>query len=210
MSEAKALMIRARVLRMLDALEGAGATPIASRDFHAFAYFVNVLSPLWDIDPLEGSVLKDDDGPFFPELQREIDYLISRGVVCVSDLKTRQQGISIKIHLNYDLADPILEAIGSLPDEAEITDFVQKLGFAFVEIVPELRDDAAMVDASWSDPAVDDGRVVDFGEWVEATHGNAAWNVAQKLQDYAPKGITLDRSEKLLMYMRLMKRRANG
>ena len=195
---------------MLDVLEVVGAIPLPSREFHAFAYFVNVLIPLWDVDPLEGSVLKDENGPFFPELQRGIDYLISRGIVGVSSLETSNRGISVKIHLNYDLAEPILAGIGSLPDEAEITDFLQKLGFAFVEILPDRRDGAVTVDASWSDPAVDGGRVIDFGEWVQSTHGNPAWNVAQRLQSYAPEGITLNRSEKLLMYMRLMKRRAHG
>ena len=100
---------------MLDALEVVGAIPIPSREFHAFGYFVNVLSPLWDVDPLEGSVLKDENGPFFPELQRGIDYLISRGIVGVSSLETSSRGISVKIHLNYDLAEPILAGIGSLP-----------------------------------------------------------------------------------------------
>lgn len=209
-SGSRDLLIRARTLRMLDALEVAGATPIPSRNFHAFAYFVNVLSPLWDVDPLEGSVLKDERGPFFPELQRAIEYLINRGAIGVSDLQAHKRRISIKIHLDYDIAEPILAAIGFLPDESEITDFLQKLGFAFVEIVPDQRDDAAIVDASWSDPAVDDGRVIDFGELVRSTRNNPAWNVAQRLQSYAPEGITLNRSEKLLMYMRLMKQRAHG
>ena len=195
---------------MLNALEVVGATPIRTRDFHAFAYFVNVLSPIWDVDPVEGSVLKDKSGPFFPELQRGIDYLISRGAIGVSDLQTRQGKISVRIYLNHDLAEPILAAIDFLPDESAIKDFIEKLGLAFVEIVPDRRDDAATVDASWSNPAVDEGRVIDFGEWVRSTHDNPAWNVAQHLQAYAPKGITLNRSEKLLMYMRLMKQRAHG
>ena len=194
---------------MLDALEVAGAIPIQNREFHTFAYFVNILSPLWHVEPLEGSVLKDQDGPFFPELQREIDYLISRNAIDVSELEASPRRVRFKLSLNYEVVDTIIDTIGSLPDELAVKEFLEKLAFAFVEIVPDKRDDSATVDASWSDPAIDQGRVIDFGEWVSAAQGNAAWNVTQRLQDYAPEGVTLNRSEKLLMYMRLMKRRLN-
>lgn len=204
------LLARARAIRMLDSLDRVGATPVRDRDFHVFAYFVNVLSPLWDVVPLEGSVLKDEAGPFFPELQEAVDFLIYGGVAYVSSLDVQGNRLSITIGLNHELHTSLIEAISTLPDEENISDFLDELAFAFTEILPDERDNVATQDAAWSDPKVDSGRVIDFGEWVDSVGRNPAWNVTQQLQEFAPPGVVLARSEKLLMYMRLLQKRSHG
>ncbi|MDF3212485.1 hypothetical protein EN962_22845 [Mesorhizobium sp. M7A.F.Ca.CA.001.09.2.1] len=196
---------------MLAALERVGGTPIDTRSLHAFAFFANVLSPLWDLHPLEGSVLKDSGAPYFPTLQRELDSLVGGGFVTVVTLaRGDAEGLLATFRLDHGRATPILEALGTLPDEARTDDFLTELADAFVEIRPDRRDDAAVADAAYSDPAVAEGRIVDFAEWVSPTRGNATWNTAQQFQRYVPIGVTLNRAEKLVMYMRLMKRRAHG
>lgn len=204
-------LIRSRLLQMLLALERVGGTPIDTRSLHAFAFFANVLSPLWDLHPLEGSVLKESGAPYFPALQRELDGLIGEGFVTVVSLSQTADGeLEATFRLAKDRAVPVLEVVQSLPDEASAVDFLTELADAFVEIRPDRRDDAAVADAAYSDPAVAEGRIVDFAEWVSPTKGNAAWNTAQQFQKYVPPGTTLNRAEKLVMYMRLMKRRAHG
>ena len=204
-------LIRSRLLQMLSALESVGGTPIDTRSLHSFAFFANVLSPLWDLNPLEGSVLKDSGAPYFPALQRELDSLVGDGFVTVVSL-ARGPGheLEARFRLAHERARQVLEVLRLLPDEAEAENFLTELADAFVEIRPERRDDAATADAAYSDPAVAEGRIVDFAEWVSPTKGNAAWNTAQQFQRYVPSGVTLNRAEKLVMYMRLMKRRAHG
>lgn len=205
------VLIRSRLLQMLAALERVGGTPIDTRSLHAFAFFANVLSPLWDLHPLEGSVLKESGAPYFPTLQRELDCLVGEGFVTVVTLtRDDAEGLLASFRLNNERAGSVLEVVGSLPDEAHAEDFLTELADAFVEIRPDRRDDAAVADAAYSDPAVAEGRIVDFAEWVSPTQGNAAWNTAQQFQRYVPAGVTLNRAEKLVMYMRLMKRRAHG
>lgn len=207
------LNVRLRLVQLLAALEQAGGTPISNRDLHAFAYLANVLSPIWDVEPLEGSVLKDRDGPRSSALEREIDLCVGEGLITVVKL-VQDLGNPNKLDAWFRLSpatvEPVLRAIEQLPDEVEVRGFLTELAFAFVEIRADRRDDAALADAAWSDPAIAEGRIIDFAEFVESARNNPAYNAAQAFQRFAPAGVTLNRAEKLVMYMRLLKRRANG
>lgn len=206
--------LRARALQLISALEKAGGAAVSGKDLHAFAYLANVLSPLWELEPLDGSILKDDDGPYYPTLQKEIDFLIGNSIVTVVTLERIKAGarniLGASFILNRDKSNSILECINRLPDESRFEVFLLELASAFLEINKDQRDDAALYDAAYSDPAISTGRIVDFAEWVSSTTQNPSWNAAQSFQQYMPAGITLSPAEKLVMYMRLLKRRAHG
>lgn len=209
------ILIRSRLLQMMSALERSGGTPIDTQTLHAFAFFTNVLSPLWDLDPLDGSVLKEKEGPRYPALQNEIDTLIMEGFIIIESFeldknKEGNQRLKARFRLDTKKAEVVLRSISSLPDEVETEKFLLELASAFIEIRPEHRKDAALLDAAYSDPSVSGGRIVDFAEWVKPTIDNPAWNTAQSFQHYLPEGMMLNRAEKVVMYMRLMKQRANG
>ncbi|MDW9558340.1 hypothetical protein GOA72_28130 [Sinorhizobium meliloti] len=207
------LRVRSRLLQLMAALEIAGVTPIPNRDLHAFAYLANVLSPLWEVEALEGSVLKDRNGPRSSALEHELDLSIGQGLIKIDSLMPDPENpsrLDATYYLNGTAARPVLEEINSLPDETLVSSFLNELAFAFAEIMPEKRDDAAQQDAAWSNPSIASGRIIDFGEFVEQSRGNPTYNVAQEFQRFAPDGIQLNRAEKLLMYVRLLKRRAHG
>ena len=214
--EHQSLFVRAKLVQMFDALERVGGTPIEGAAFHSFAFFVNVLSPLWDLHPFEGSVLKEHGSPFFPVVQRELDALVGDNLVTVADLSlsTSTDGGVPKLTASFSLAREkcveLLAIIRALPDEIQSEGFLLELADAFVAIQPELRDDVAVVDAAYSDPSIAEGRIVDFAEWVSSTNDNASWRVAQEFQRFVPDYVSLSRAEKLVMYMRLMKRRVHG
>ena len=199
---------------MLSAIERTGGAAISLESLNAFAYFANVLSPLWDIEPVEGSVLKDG-APRFPSLEAELDKLVGEGLVRVASLAIAaavegSPAFTALFRIDTAKAAPVLKIIQTLPDELSSQGFLLELAAAFLDIRPDLQDDAAKKDAAYSNPEVSTGRVVDFAEWVSPTKGNASWNVAQSFQRYVPEEVTLSRAEKLVMYMSLMKRRAHG
>lgn len=209
---APALLIRARVLQMMAALTRAGGTPIDAASLHAFAFFSNVLSPLWELEPLDGAILKERSGPYYPALQTEIDWLIGEGLINVVALMPGPNKMSLGAVFTSmeERARSVLALIRALPDEGATEEFLVELALAYLEIRADRRDDAALADASYSDPSVALGRIIDFAEWVKPTTDNPSWNTAESFQRYMPEGVTLDRAEKLLMYMRLLRRRANG
>jgi hypothetical protein len=209
-----ALLRRARLLQMLSALERTGGVAVSIDALNAFAYFANVLSPLWDIDPVEGSVLKEGT-PRFPSLELELDQLVGEGLVKVASLTFAyppdpEAGLVASFRIDRQRAAPVLKTIQALPDERSAEGFLLELASTFLEIRPDRQDEAAAMDAAYSNPKVSTGRVVDFAEWVSPTKDNASWNVAQSFQRYAPKEVILSRAEKLVMYMNLIKRRAHG
>ncbi len=204
--------VRSRVLQILAALEEAGATPIPNRDLHAIAYLANVLSPMWDIEPIEGSVLKTKDGPHSSIFETQLDRCICQGLVVVTSLEDDAENphrISASYRLAADRARPLLSVINGFPDEEIVRAFLNELAFAFADIAPELRDDTALEDASWTNPAIADQRVVDFAEFIDRNR-NPSHNVVNAFQRYAPAGVTYSLAEKLAMYLRLLKRRANA
>lgn len=207
------LRVRARLLQIMAALEAAGGTPVSNRDLHAFAYLANVLSPVWEVEPLERSVLKDRNGPRSSALEHELDLCVGQGLLVVDALRQDPEDSSrldATVRLNARAARPVLAALSLLPDEQEISVYLNELAFAFLEIQPGRRDDAALKDATWSNPAVAEGRIVDFGERLRQSTVNPAFDAAQAFQQFAPEGVNLNRAEKLLMYVRLLKRRAHG
>ncbi len=208
------ILIRARLLQMLSAIERTGGVAVSLESLNAFAYFANVLSPLWDIEPVEGSVLKDG-APRFPSLEAELDMLVGERLVDVTSLALEAQPealprLTALFRINHVNAADTLHAIQALPDERSSEGFLLELAAAFLDIRPDRQDDAATQDAAYSNPKVSTGRVVDFAEWVSPTKDNPSWNVAQSFQRYMPERVTLSRAEKLVMYMKLMKRRAHG
>lgn len=206
----------ARALQLMEALERQGGTPIGALDFHAFAYLANVLSPLWAIEPIDDTILKDKTklGPYYPKLQRALEALVGKGLVEVVELRNTKSISEFSMRATFRLASrsagEILGTISELPDERDTGYFLQELAASFLEIQDDKRDDAAALDATFSDPAVASDRVIDFGEFAGRRSPNPSWNTAETFQRYAPKGVTLNRAEKLAMYVRLLKRRAHG
>ncbi len=201
--------VQSRVLQIMAALEEAGATPIANNDLHAVAYMANVLSPMWDIDPIEGSTLKNSDGPYSHVFETQLDRCVFLGLIEVTSLNEERDSlkrISAAYRLNGELARPLLEIINFFPDETIVRSFLNSLAHEFAIIEPELRDDTALADASWTDPAVADRRVVDFAEFINSSK-NPSRNVVNSFQRYAPQGVIYTRAEKISLYLRLLKRR---
>src|SRR5438552_17717143 len=90
------------------------------RKLHVFAYLADVLSPVWNLQPFDGKVLKIQGGPHYPDLQSELDRLAVMGIVVISRLKYfAQRRATIIVDADYAVnfespqLDPILAALGS-------------------------------------------------------------------------------------------------
>lgn len=212
--EARSVFTQIRLLQIFTALERAGALPASISDVHTFAFFSNVLSPLWELEPLEGAVLKLADGPYYPFLQRELDRLVGTGFVEVVTLDLGwgdgEPSLRATFRLVADVATSVLDKVQSLPDELDTLRFLTELAFSFVAIDRDQRVAAAIKDATFSNPAVSNDRIIDFAQWNDPQVSDPSVNAAHRFQKYAPIGVTLNRAEKLGMYMSLVARRANG
>ena len=201
-----------RLLVLLRAAEAAGLAPLRILRLHAFAYLSNVLAPVWDLRALDGKVLKRRGGPFYPALQRDLDRLVGMGLVLISGLghvqddekRWRLEGF---YRLNHGLADVVLEHVATFEEERWLVSFVQELAYALSVLSDKDLDQAMTEDATYSDPLVSFGDIVDFDEWRRT---NYSANAARRFEDLIRSGARATPGEMLHLYVRHLHRRIHG
>lgn len=203
---------RVRLVVLLDASREAGIDPLPTLRLHLVAYLANVLSPVWDMPSVDGTVLKRRGGPFYPDLQADLDRLVGLGVVRVQNLRHERidddhYRLEGSFRLNQDLARPILAHLRSMPDEAEAAKFVRELVLALSVLSDDEIDRAITEDATYANPKIGLDNVIDFGEWMSA---NYSANAAERIGGLVKTGAVVGASEKVHLYVRHLRRRLQG
>ena len=200
-----------RVVLLLDAAEAAGLAPLKILRLHTFAYLSNVLAPVWDMPVLNGAVLKRSGGPFYPDLQYDIDRLVGRGVVVISEVghvqdKGKRWRLDGAYRLRPEFSRPVLDALQQFPDERRLRTFIVELGYALSALSDEDFDRAVSEDATYSDPTVTNNNIIDFSQWRQR---NFSANAAARFDDFIPGGNATP-GEKVHLYVRHLQRRIHG
>jgi hypothetical protein len=199
-----------RVLVLLDALARAGLVPTAAKALHELAYLANVLSPVFDLNPLDAKLLKRASGPYYPELQQAIDRLVGCGLVDAMGLKYRfvTEDNRYRVVAAYRLRRPQVQH--ALDRHAQVFSeealFLRELAAAYSTLTDEQLGRAGREDARYADQSVDIDNVIDFGEYDQPSK-NFSCNAALA---FAP-GRRLEPAERLYLYLdHLGARAANG
>lgn len=199
-----------RVLSLLDSLAAAGLAPSSTRALHELAYLANVLAPVFDLPPLDATLLKRKAGPYYPELQQTIDRLVGRGLVEAINLRYELDDIEdrYRISASYRLRRAVVcDALRRFRElylvEAQ---FLDELAVAYSALSDTEQGHVATGDAQYADVSVDINNVIDFGQWVSAEK-NFSHNAAMT---FAP-GQSLPPAERLHLYLdHLQQRVAHG
>lgn len=201
---------RLRLIILLDACESADLAPLPIMRLHAFAFLANVLSPLWSVESYEGKILKRKGGPFYPQLQRELDCLVGLGLATVHDIRHTQENGQWRLEGSFALhsknAALVLERAQLFATERDAIVFLRRLAITVARLERPLEE-VVSFDATWSDERTGTGDVIDFSEW---RHANYSANAAMYFETVAPAGFKFNRSDKLQLYMQLLERRAHG
>ncbi len=203
---------RIRLVVLLDAAEQAGLAPIPILRLHTIAYLSNVLAPVWDMPALEGKVLKRQGGPFYPTLQHDLDSLVGTGVAVIRGLdhvldEDKRWRLEGSYQLNRAFADRIIRQLLDFESERRLVSFFQELAFAVSTLSDDDFDKAMTEDATYSDPLIDVGNVVDFAEWQRK---NYTANAARYFDNLLPGGLRTTPGEKLHLYVRHLHSRVHG
>lgn len=189
-----------RVLVLLDALARVGLVPTEVRTLHELAYLANVLSPVFDLAPLDAKLLKQSSGPYYPELQLAIDHLVGRALVDALNVRYRylEEDKRYRIVASYRLRrsgvqDALERHAEVFPEEAL---FLRELASAYSGLSDEQLGRAALQDARYADRSVDVDNVIDFGEYASPSK-NFSRNAALA---FAP-GRRLEPAERLYLYL---------
>lgn len=203
---------RVRLIALLSASEGAGIAPLPILRLHALAYLSNVLAPVWNLRALDGKVLKRLGGPFYPALQHDLDSLVGLGVAKVTKVghvrdETNRWRLEGSYALNEHFSAPILGYIREDYGEARKLTFIEELAFAFSALTDEQMDSAISQDATYSDPVVSAGNIIDFAEWRTLNYSS---NAAREFARLNTEGPILTSGEMINLYVRHMYRRMHG
>ena len=213
---------RSRVLLLLDAAERAGVAPLATERLHTFAYLANALSPILDIRPFYGVVVKDIGGPFYPELQREADHLVVAGLLEVSDLRYDDRPHEgARIHALYGLRfasdhlEGLLAALGARapekaldPRDVQIHRFLVELAGALARLPDDEVAGAGAADMAYADRSIHENNLV-YLERKAAGRTNLSVTTAERFGEFFPKGSHLSAGEKLYLYAKYLGRRVH-
>lgn len=191
-----------RLIALLDAADQMGLTPLGLEPVHTVAYFVDALAPVWGLPIIDGQILKQNR-PYYPSLQSDLDHLVGIGVVEVSSVRYLLEGDRWRLDGNYSLyrpfADRIIRAASDLEEQACVMKFVHEVVFATSGLGLEGLQLAAEVDATYSDPSVDVGGVV---EVERDSRPNPSVAVALRFGDLLGCDSELSTAEMVNLYVR--------
>ncbi|MCW2473256.1 MULTISPECIES: hypothetical protein [unclassified Symbiopectobacterium] len=196
--------LQVRALMILEASRGAGITPLPAEVFHNIAYFANILAPIYSAKALDGKVLRLKNGPYYPELQNQLDWLVLGGYIKISNLQyhylddLNNWRVFADYELNIEKASSTIEHLNSWRSEYEMFTFLKKLTLALTELSDKDIINSNEFDATYADQSVDFGNVIDFGEWV---HDNPSVNAAEFVQESLPNYL-ITKELKLNFYIR--------
>jgi len=205
---------RARVLLLLDAAERAGVAPLDTYRLHAFAYLADVLSPVWELSSFDGVLLKASGGPFYRDLQREIDRLVVMGLLELTDLKYEERprkGARIFGKYALRFTSPhlgrLLSMIGGRaesaaidPKDSKLHGFLVELAGALARLPNDEIDRAASADVTYSDPRVAANNLLEFNVIGDDAKRNLSVATARRFNTFVPKGVSLSPGEQVYLY----------
>ena len=200
---------QARLLAMLYAIEAAGLSPVPVMELHSFAFLANVLSPIWNLPPRTRSAKRRRGGPYFPDLQADVDQLIGRGLVQIHQLEHVRDWdgkwlLDGSFTLEFSVSHGLIEALKSFPDERDLCGLFDELAFAFAQLSPKERLTIIGEDATYTDNRTGEGAIIDFAQWRQANYSAAAANFFDRVM---PDAQAASPAEKLHLYDYHMRRR---
>jgi hypothetical protein len=197
---------RVRVLLLLEAAQRAGLTPIPGWQAHRLAFLADCLSPVYDLPVATGKILKYKRGPFYPDLQWDLDRLVVQRLGKISNIHHRQFRNGWWFFADYTLLPRGIEAaaraIDISPWASKIHAYLMEVAGAYEQLELSARKRAALEDANYSDPEVLNEHVIDFTD----IQRNFSARAAEAFQAHVPGGIPLNRRDKLYLYFRYLNR----
>jgi hypothetical protein len=197
------------LLLVLDGCERAALTPMQSDRLHRFAYFANCMAPVYDLPAADGKILKYRRGPFYPDLQWDVDRLWVMGLVERRSVRLVEDTFGWWFSAEYALTRRGVEAVAVVlesPRQQRMYAFVAELAAAYSALGEAARDDAAFVDATYGDPQAKFDSLIDFGEWESTEARNRSVATAEAFDAHAPYAVRLGRRDRLHLYFRYLDR----
>lgn len=194
------------ILLLLDAAERAGLTPIETPRLHRLAYFANCLAPVYDLPVADGKIMKFVRGPFYPDLQWDTDRLVAMGLVELRTFEPFRDTQGWWFSASYVMPPAGVATIATIlesPRLARVYEFQLELAAAFSDLPEDVQHTSGERDATYADPKVPEGALIDFADWDRRNFTDKA---ADLLASHAPANLRLGQRDRIHLYFRYLRR----
>jgi len=208
---------RVRLTQVLSACTEVGMTPVLGSTIHVLAYLTDALAPVWHLPIRNAQLLKREARPFFPALQRDLDWLVGAGVVVVHTFDYERENddgwrLAASYKLNGEAANATLRLSSELISQRSTAQFVREVVLAASGLGDDELDVIGTLDAAYSSETADVGDVLDLDTEHDDASLRAEVNrsaaVAERLGVLAGAQFDLPRAELVHLYIRHLYSRA--
>lgn len=197
---------RVHVLLLLDAAEQADLTPLTSEQLHRIAFLANCLSPVYDVPIMDGEILKYPRGPFYPDLQWDVDRLVFMGLAELSQVRYERDRHGWWFSAMYALSPRgvsfVEKVVNEITSARKRHDFYLEVAGAYATLGDEGRDEAALQDANFRNKNVSMKGLIDYSPLGR----NFSVQAVETFTDFMPPAVGLSRRDKLYLYFRYLNR----
>jgi hypothetical protein len=197
---------RVWLLLLLDGAERAGVAPVPQTHLHRLVFLANALSPVYELPVEDGKVLKYRRGPFYPDIQWDLDRLAVSGLAQISDIQYIEDEFGWWFTARYGLRDPGIRLVKRVVGQSEMRAahrFLCELMVCYGDLPQLAQLEAALVDATYSDPEQHIDDVIDFAEWRQR---NYSVETTQLFAKSLPPRFELNERDRLHLYVRYLGR----
>jgi hypothetical protein len=201
MTDVSARQLRGRlwVLLAMDACDRGGIAPIPKDRFHRLIFLSNCLAQIFGADPPATRIIKYKRGPFYPDIQWEIDRLVTMQWLNLHGLLLEQDQHGPWLEADYRISKrgiEIAQVLKKTPLGGSTTAYIDELVFAFAHLNLRKVDDTALKELNWQ-PA-GEGALITF----EDAEANLAIRKTAEFQQLAPEILANRFREQIQLYLR--------
>lgn len=196
-------LTRAWVVLLLSACEKAGMTPIDKDRLHQIIYLSNCLAPLFEETPEAARLVKFHRGPFYPQVQSQLDHLAVRGALDISDVEYRrdeQGGWMSARYVPNVTTHRVISHLVTINYGRNLQEYLTEVVFAFAATRGDAWETIALHDKNYE--ARRDNSLINL------ERENLAVKTAEHFRQLLPPGIRMNRKQQVFVYLRLLERMA--
>lgn len=203
MSESDVDLVRARtwVLLALDSCDRAGLIPISKVRFHRLIFLSNCLAEILKEIPPAKRVLKYKRGPYYPDVQWQLDRLTAMGLTEIRDLVVVPDSHGPWMEANYLIRKSGIEVVKRVKETPlghSTAAYIDELVFAFARLNARNIDQIALRELNYAAPGIAIGALISF----EDAASNLALRKTEEFERLAPDILRTRYREQIQLYLR--------
>lgn len=195
--------VRARtwVLLAADACDRAGLTPISKERFHRLIFLSNCLAELFFTTPPTKRVIYYKRGPFYPDVQWQLDRLSTMDLLTIANLSLELDRHGPWTKATYSITSHGIrtaDVIRSTPLGVKTSDYIDELVYGFASLGERHLDDVAFRELNYAAPGLTEGVLITFDD----AETNRALRKTTEIANVAPQVLSALVREKLQLYLK--------